>query len=94
MKKYKKLHKSWHEKAFSLTDSSTRRMFYVQGVDDFRMRAVKALEMFSALAVEPPVIYNDKIYVSKDDVAYLIEHLYSDVKDKKPKKSKNNIVNK
>ncbi len=87
MKEYKGIHKSWEKqgnKKFG-DDYYTSEHAYVEGANDFRMRALEALEMFTALSVDEPIIYKDKIYVSQSDVIILIEGLYAETTKTKKK---------
>jgi hypothetical protein len=81
--KRKKLHKSWKEKAEFEFTSKVNKEYWLEGVDAFRNRALDALEVFTITTADEPIIHKKKVYVSLEDVAYLINGLYSDIKDVK-----------
>lgn len=83
--KHKPIHSSWYKKALSKTLSAADQNFYLKGAKDFRKKSLEALNIFSVLTNEPPVIYNNKMYVSLDDVKDLIEGLYANVTKTKVK---------
>ena len=96
-KEYKELHKSWKEKADEKCllvrgmRAISQQDVYLQGAKDLRMAALEALEIFSAMAVDEPVIYKNKVYVCLQDVTNLIDGLYApqfkkNVPKKTPKK--------
>ena len=85
MKKHKQLDQSWNEKADKKFLNPYSKEEYLEGVNDFRNRALEALDIFSVLSVDTPVIYNNKVYVSQEDLISLIEGLYAEIKKSKVK---------
>lgn len=77
--KHKPIHSSWKKAAESKCLSSADQYFYFKGANAFRTQSLKALDAFTAMTNEPPVVYNNKVYVSHDDVIALIEGLYANV---------------
>lgn len=80
--KYKPLHKSWKKEAMKSEYELGYALSYMNGANEFRHRALKALESFSVSTIQEPVIYNNKTYVSLEDVKYLVEGLYASNMDK------------
>ncbi len=85
MKKYKKIHKSWKDKAEKDFLHSNDKTSYLCGANDFRNQALEAMELFSVITLYEPIIYGNRIYVSQEDVVTLLEGLYAEVKIKKAK---------
>ena len=87
--KHKPIHSSWKIRAMKETaidkSSELEPFYYLRGAKDFRKKSLEALEIFSVLTNEQPVIYNNKMYVSLDDVKELIEGLYAKVTKTKVK---------
>ena len=79
--KHKPIHSSWKIRAMEETGinkpSDLEPFYYLRGAKDFRKKSLEALEIFVALTNEPPVLYNNKMYVSLDDVKELIKGLYA-----------------
>lgn len=75
--KHKPIHSSWKKLAEKQGFNPIDSIFYFKGAKDFRKKSLEALNIFSVLTNEPPVIYNNKMYVSLDDVKELIKGLYA-----------------
>lgn len=88
MKSYKQPHNSWKRKADTIFKIQHDHDVYLRGVNDFRDKALEALEHFSAITIDQPVLVGNKIYVSQEDVIRLIEGLYAETKMTKMTKIK------
>lgn len=89
MKEYKKIHNSWKKRADKELElvhlNLDKSDCYVKGVDDFRLKALEALEIFSVLSNKEVFLYGNQLCVHLEDVKLLIEVLYAETKIRKKK---------
>lgn len=73
------LHTSWTDKALKRSDLKRGAASnYILGVIDFRSKALDALDKFTMMTLDEPVLVDDKVYVCLDDVVRLVEGLYAE----------------